>query len=138
MGGEVDALLLDLAQGGQGEDLEAAGVGEHGAVPGHEFVQTAALLHQLVAGTQVQVIGVGKLHLTADVLQVLGAQRALDGTLGAHIHKYGGLDRAVGAGEFAPTGLALGLFQFKHGSTSKAEECYCEPVRTLAWQSPKF
>ena len=71
--GKVDTLLLDLAKRRQGEDLEAAGVGEHGTVPGHEFVQTAALLHQLVTGAQMQVVGVGKLHLAADVLQVLGA-----------------------------------------------------------------
>ena len=81
-------------------------------------MEAAALLHQLVAGTQVQVIGVGKLNLAADLLQILGAQGALDGTLGAHIHKYGGLDRAVGAGKLATPGLALGLFQFKHIVTS--------------------
>ena len=59
MGVEADAVLLDLAQGGQGKDLKAAAVGEDGAVPGHELVQTAQLLDELVARTDMQVVGVG-------------------------------------------------------------------------------
>ena len=41
MGGEGDALLLDLAQLCQGKDLKAAAVGEDGAIPAHEPVQSA-------------------------------------------------------------------------------------------------
>ena len=59
-------------------------------------------------------VGIGKLHLTADVFQVLGAQRAFDRALGADIHKYRGLHSAVGAGKLTPPGVALLLFQFKH------------------------
>ena len=77
-------------------------------------MQAAQLPHHPVPGAQVQVIGVGELHLTADVLQILGAEGSFNGALGAHIHKNRRLDRAVGAGKHAPPGLALCFQQFKH------------------------
>ena len=72
------------------------------------------LWQQIVARAQMQVVGVGQLHLAADVLQVLGTEGALDGPLGAYIHKNRGLDRAVGAGKFAPAGLPLRFDHLKH------------------------
>src|SRR5579871_3368163 len=36
---EGDAVLADLAQVAQAEDLEAPGVGQDGAVPAHEMMQ---------------------------------------------------------------------------------------------------
>ena len=72
-------------------------------------------------------IGVGKLHLASDILQIFGAESALDGTLGAHVHKDRSLDRAVGAGKFAPAGLSFRFFQFKHiVSPSKLHVLFCE------------
>ena len=44
----------------RGEDLEAAGVGEQGARPGHEAVQATETADGLVAGAEVEVIGVGE------------------------------------------------------------------------------
>jgi hypothetical protein len=61
-----------------------------------------------------QMVGVGKFYLTSDILKVFCAQSALDGTLGAHIHKDRGLDSAVGAGKYASAGFALCFLQFKH------------------------
>ena len=55
-------------------------------------------------------IGVGKLDLALQIDQILGGEGALDGALGAHVHKDGGLDGAVGAGEFAPTGSIVDFF----------------------------
>ena len=107
-----------LPQPGQGEHLEAAAVGEHGAVPAHEPVQAAHGLHHLVPGAQVEVVGVGQLHLAADLLQIQGGHRPLDGPLGAHIHEHRGLHRAVGAGEHPPPRLSFGLNQLKHGMLS--------------------
>ena len=83
-------------------------------------MQAAQLLHDFVRGAQMQMIGIGKLHLAADGLQILRTQSALDGTLRAHIHKNRGLDNAMSAGEFPTTGLAFGFFQFKHGSSPYA------------------
>ena len=115
MAGEGDALLLDLPQGGQGEDLEAAGVREDGAVPADELVEAAHLPHHLIAGAQVEVIGVGELDLAAHFLQVVGTDTALDGALGADVHEDRGLHgAAVGALEFAPPGLSLGFDDFEH------------------------
>ena len=83
-------------------------------------MQAAHLLYHFVRGPQMQMIGIGKLHLAADGLQILRTQSALDGTLSAHIHKNRGLDNAMSAGEFPTTGLAFGFFQFKHGSSPYA------------------
>jgi hypothetical protein len=50
VGLEGGALLGDFALLRQAEHLEAAAVGEHGAVPGDEAVQAAQLPHQLLSG----------------------------------------------------------------------------------------
>src|SRR5690349_15081243 len=60
VGAEDDALLGNLAQAGETEDLESAGVGEDRAGPGHEAMQSAEPPDQLVAGTKVKVIGVAE------------------------------------------------------------------------------
>ena len=117
VGGEGDPLLGDFPQAGQGEDLKAPAVGEHGAVPVHKFVEPAHLADYPVPGAQVEVVGVGQLHLTANLLQIVGGHRPFDSPLGAHIHKHRGLDHPVGAGEGPPPGPPL-LFQyFKHAKT---------------------
>ena len=70
MRGERHAFFLDLAQPRQRKDLKAAGVGQNGTVPRHEFVKPAHFFHDLVARAKMQVIGVGKLDLRTDVFQV--------------------------------------------------------------------
>ena len=66
-----------------------------------------------------QVVGIAQLDLAAHFLQVLGTDAALDGRLGAHIHEYGCLHHtAVGTGELAAPGAALGLDDFEHTSLS--------------------
>ena len=77
-------------------------------------MQAAHLPHHLVGGAQVQVVGVGKLHLAANVFQVSGAECALDGTLGTDIHKNGSLNHTVGAGKYTPAGFPFCFFQLKH------------------------
>ena len=115
MAGKGDALLGDLPQAGQGENLEAAGVREDGTVPVHEPVQAAHLPHHVVAGAQMQVIGVGQLDLAAQIVKVEGVHAALDGGLGAHVHEYRRLHRAaVGTAELAPPGPALFFDYFEH------------------------
>ena len=80
----------------------------------HEPVQPPQSPHHVVPGTQVQVIGVGQLHLTADLPQIMGRYRSLDGPLGAHIHEHWSLDHAMGAGERSPSGFPLRLYHLKH------------------------
>ena len=60
------ASSVDLAHVGEAEDLEAAAVGEDGAVPVHEAVQAAQLGDELVAGPQGEVVGVAEDDLRAD------------------------------------------------------------------------
>ena len=82
-------------------------------------MQAAHLPYDLIRRSQMQVIGIGQLHLTADFFQVFGAQCALDGALGAHVHKHRGLDSAVGTGKFAPPCFSFRFFQFKHSYLTK-------------------
>ena len=51
---------------GQRKDLEPAAVGENGAVPPHKTVKAPNCLHQGIAWTQVQVVGIGQLNLAAN------------------------------------------------------------------------
>ena len=79
-------------------------------------MQAAQLAHHIVAGAQVQVVGVGQLDLRAQLLlQIQRADTALDGRLCAHIHEHRGLHlAAVGAGEHAAPGLPLHFDDFEH------------------------
>ena len=115
MGVELDALLADLAQLGERKDLKAAAVGEDRAVPGHEAVQAAQGLDQLVAGSDVQMIGVGELDLAADGFEIGRRECALDGALGADVHKDGRLHAAVRRIENAAPCAALLFKKLIHG-----------------------
>ena len=116
MAGEGDALLRDLPQTRQREHLKAAGVRQDGAVPPHEPVQPSHLPHHVIAGAQVQVVGIGQLDLASQLLQVEGIYAPLDGPLCSHVHEYRRLHlAAVGAPETAPTGGTLRFNDLKHG-----------------------
>ncbi len=95
MGAELNALVGDFAQLRKRENLESAGVGEHGAGPTDEFVQAAHAADGLVAGAQVEVIGVAEDDLCAEGFEdVLGD--GLDGACGADWHEDGCLDGLMG------------------------------------------
>ena len=68
MRGKGHALFLDLAKPRKGKHLKSAAVGQDRAVPAHELVEAAHLPHHIVAGAKVQVVGVGKLDLAAEIL----------------------------------------------------------------------
>ena len=107
--GEIHTLLLDPAQACQREYLKSAGICQDRPVPRHKAVQAAQIVHEAVTGSQMQMVGVGKLDLTADGLEVRRAQRALDGALRADVHEHGRLHRAVRAGKYAPPRLPFGF-----------------------------
>ena len=65
----------------EGEDLEAAAVGDGRAVPAHERREPARLVDDVGARLQVQVVGVGQDHLAAELAHGL-RQHRLDGGLG--------------------------------------------------------
>ena len=103
-------LLADVAELCQAEYLKSAAVGQDGPVPAGELVQAAHVGNHLVAGTQMQMIGIAQHDLRADVLQVKGRQSALDGAGCGNIHESRGLYRAVHRLENAAAGMAL-LFE---------------------------
>ena len=87
-------VFVDRAAVGEAEDLVAAAVGQDRLVPADETMQPAAPRNEIVAGTQVQVIGVAE--------QNLGAKRsssrcvtALTDALRADRHERRRLDLAV-------------------------------------------
>ena len=103
---ELDPLLGNLAQGGQGEDLKAPGIGEDRAVPAHEGVKPPHAGDEPVPGTETEVIGVAQDHLGAD-LGELGRSNPLDGALGPHGHEGGSEHPAVGRIEMPCPGSAV-------------------------------
>ena len=68
---EGHAVLVDDPQVAERHDLEAAGVGQDRPVPVHEPVQAAEPLDALVAGPQVQVVGVAEDDRRAGVAEVV-------------------------------------------------------------------
>ena len=86
---ERHALVVDARDRvAEREDLEAAGVGEDRQVPRHEAVQPAELADQLVAGPEMQVVGVAEQDLGAEVAHLVRVQR-LHGPLRADRHEDG-------------------------------------------------
>ena len=117
MGTEFHAVLGDLAQFRQGKHLKSAGIGEDRPIPVHEGMQISRLGDEILAGTQVQVVGIGKNDLRVAVLQLVGGHGFHAG-LGAHGHEDGGLDHAVGRMQPAPAsaGFAVYVKQFEFKS----------------------
>ena len=105
MGLEGDAILGNARQIAQAEDLETAAVGEDGQAPAHELVQPAEAADELVAGPQVEVIGVAEDDRGAAVEQIAGAQ-GFYGRLRAHRHEYRRVDDAVRRFQAPEAGLA--------------------------------
>ncbi len=69
---ERHALLVDDPQVPEGHDLEATRVGEDRPVPAHEPMQATEPLDALMAGSQVQVVGVREDDRGADVVEIVG------------------------------------------------------------------
>ena len=69
MGAEAYALFFHFAQFAQAEYLEATGIGQQSAVPAHEFVQPTHFAHQLVPGSEIEVIGIAQNDLRAQTFK---------------------------------------------------------------------
>jgi hypothetical protein len=112
---KLHSLLRDLADFGKRPDLEAARIGEHGAVPGREVVEAAKGADDIGARAQPEMIGVPKNDLGIHHDEVIRMER-LDRALGANGHKNRGLDDAVGSREATAAGLAIGVSgeEFEH------------------------
>ena len=122
MGLKSGAVFAHLQQFGQGEDLEAAAVGQDRAGPVHKPVQPAKRFDDLAAGPQVQVIGIAENDLGAGLEEILRRQ-GLDRPQGSHRHEHGGFDFTMGGLKSAAAGGGFGGLgtQFKgerHGLLS--------------------
>jgi hypothetical protein len=53
MGFEASAVVGDFAKFGKTENLIAAGIGEDGAIPGHEFVQATKPANEFMPRTKI-------------------------------------------------------------------------------------
>src|SRR5690625_1040759 len=93
-----------LEAGPQAHHLEAARVGVAGAGPVQEGAQTACLVDQLVAGLEVEVVGIGQQGLRPQLGHRLG-QHGFDGRFGAHRDERRGGDRSVRGGDHPGAGL---------------------------------
>ena len=62
------ALFIDLTKAGQGKHLKSAAVGKNRAIPVHKLMEAAHLTHHIVTGTEMEMIGVAQLDLTAQLL----------------------------------------------------------------------
>ncbi len=126
VGAEVDAIGGDFAEFGEGEDLEAAGVGEHGAAPGHEAVDAAHAGDEVVTGAEVEMVGVGEDDLRAEAGGAEGFEDALldglDGCGGADWHEDWCFDDAVREVEAgSASAVGGGVFDLEEGG--HIDEC---------------
>lgn len=92
---EEDALLGDLAQTAQAEDLIAAGVRQDGPWPPHKLMQPSQALDQLRPGPQIQVIGICQQDAKVELLDQIPGRQAFHAALRAHRHEHRRLDHSV-------------------------------------------
>ena len=96
MGAKIHSLLRDLPpRPRKTEDLEAAGIREDRPPPVHKAMEPPQLPDQLLPRPDMEVVGVGELHLRPDLLKIIRGQAPLDRRRGPHIHENRRLDHAV-------------------------------------------
>ena len=78
----------------EAENLEAAGIGEQGPLPGHEAVQTAQLAHLFGARPQVEMVSIGQQDLRAQLFQRF-LRHAFDRGQRSHRHEHRSFDLAM-------------------------------------------
>ncbi len=127
---EGDAVIVELADVGEAEDLISAGVGEHRAVPAHPVLQATHLRHQLPTRAQQQVIGIGEDDLGPKLAQLL-RPKALHRGLRAHGHEGGRVKRAMRRGHPPDSGGGGGVFVIDLESQGRHR-------RSFGFQVPSF
>ena len=98
MRAEFHTFIAHFAQLAEAENLEAAGIGEQGPLPGHEAVQTAQLAHLFGARPQIKMIGIGQQDLRVQLLQRF-LWHAFDSGQRSHRHKHRSFDVAMRSGQ---------------------------------------
>src|SRR5271156_1476284 len=88
------ALIRHLAQFTEAENLEPARISEYRPRPRHKLMQPAHLADQFMPGTQIQMVGIRKQNLYAEVFQV-PLRLALHRSGRAHRHERRRINRSV-------------------------------------------
>ena len=100
-------FLLHLANTRERKHLKATTIGQNGAIPAIELMQSSNGFQHLQAWAQIEMIGVAqddlRLHLIAHIAQMA----CLYCTCRAHGHEYWSLNRAVAGSEQASTSVAF-------------------------------
>ena len=112
VGSEGDSVFLHFSQLRQRHHLKAAGIRQHGSVPGGEFLQAAEVCDPPGAGTQHQVIGVAEDDIGPGVAHLAPLQ-ALHGALRPDGHERRRSHRAMRRGEKAGASLAVAAEQLE-------------------------
>jgi hypothetical protein len=107
---ELYAFFGNLTKLRKRKHLESAAVGKYGTVPIHKLMKSTELIDKLVSGTDMKMIGIGKLNLTANFTKILGRDTALNCSASTYVHKYRCLDVAVYGMEYSAASAAF-LFQ---------------------------
>jgi len=107
---EGNAFFGDAAEVGEAEDLEASGIGEYGARPGHEFVKTAQFADEFVAGSEEEMVSVSQNDGGFEIFPKIPLREAFYGGLGSDGHERGGGDVAVWGVKNAGAGAGYGAF----------------------------
>lgn len=113
---EGHAVVVNFARLREREDLESARVRQHGTRPLHETVQSAHFSHEVVAGAEVEMIGVAQHERGVDVLEMFGRE-GFDGGLCADRREDGREQVAVRGGERPRAGASIagGEGEIEHG-----------------------
>ena len=111
---KAHSVLGNFAKLGERKYLESTAVGKYRSVPAHKLMKTSELFDQLVTGSDMEMISIGKLHLTSDIHKVDGRHSALNGGTGANVHKYGSFNVTVNGVKNSSSGVAFCLFKYKH------------------------
>ena len=108
MGGERDAVALDLGQRGHAVDLKAAAVGEDGLRPGDEIVQPAEGSDGVRTRPEEKMVGVRQNQLGPEGFDVLVGE-GLDRALARDGGEGGRFDRAVAGRDDSRPGRGGGV-----------------------------
>ena len=94
---KAHAFIGNFSQLGKTENLEASGIGKNGAIPRHKFVEASHPPDQLMARTQIKMVGITKNDFGAEFLERFVAQ-AFYRRLRANRHEERRFNRAVRRG----------------------------------------
>src|SRR5271157_1136892 len=131
MRAETDAIVRDLAQSAEAKNLKSARVGEQRARPAHKPVQPAHAPDGLVAGTQVEMIGVAQYDLRAQRFEHV-LRNGLDAPRRAHRHKDRSLHSAVRQMHPPPPPAGLGCCAYLK---FKAHQTILPGVPAVVWET---